>query len=159
MIMRYEPLRNAPQVFKAMTGMTVAQFEALVARVQPLLVEAERARLSRDGRVRAIGAGHPFELSPADQILLTVVRLRHSLTHEVLAYFFGVSKPTAARAISRILPVLEDAGRDDGYPSPASLISKAWSRSRATRGSWPRSPGGSDQAPSLTGIRTGTPST
>jgi len=42
---------------------------------------------------------------------LTVIWLRHYVTQEALGYVFGVSDTTALRAIGRVLPVLEAAGR------------------------------------------------
>jgi DDE superfamily endonuclease/Helix-turn-helix of DDE superfamily endonuclease len=112
MILRYERLSTYRDLFKTMTGLTVPAFDALVVELRPRLLEAEQARLSRPRRQRAIGAGHPFELSWRDQILLTVFWLRHYPNQEVLGYLFGVSDTTAARAITRVLPHLEAAGRD-----------------------------------------------
>jgi DDE superfamily endonuclease len=112
MILRYTYLRSHPSVFTAMTGLYVQAFDDLLRDVQPRLAAAEHARLHRPNRKRAIGAGHPFDLPDHDQILLTVVWLRRYPTHEVLAYLFGVEEWTASRAIARVLPVLEAAGRD-----------------------------------------------
>ena len=47
-----------------------------------------------------------------DQILLTVVWLRQYPIQEVLGYLFGVSDSTVSRVIQRVLPRLEQAGRD-----------------------------------------------
>jgi hypothetical protein len=110
MIGRYAWLRSAPQVFKSMTGLTVAEFDALERQVRPQYRAAEQARLSRPGRQRAIRSGHAFTLSVQDHLLLTVVWLRQYLTHEVLGYLFGVSDSTVSRTIPRLLPVLEQTG-------------------------------------------------
>lgn len=110
--MRYAALSVHPRVFKSMTGLQVADFEALVADVLPALGRAEQARLSWRPRHRAVGGGHPFELCGRDQILLTVVWLRLYPIHEVLGYLFGVSDSTVSRVIHRVLPLLEQAGRD-----------------------------------------------
>ena len=59
-----------------MTGLQVSEFDEQVRDVQPAYAAAERVRLSRTGRKRDIGAGHPFALNDRDQILLTVVWLR-----------------------------------------------------------------------------------
>src|SRR3954453_5334763 len=48
----------------------------------------------------------------ADQLLLTVVWLRHYPTQECLGYLFGASASSALRAVRRSLPVLEAAGKD-----------------------------------------------
>src|SRR3712207_6217096 len=112
MILHYERLQRFPTVFKSVTGLRVPQFDDLVADVLPRYHAAERQRLSRPTRKRAIGAGHPFELDPRNQILLTVIWLRVYPIHEVLAYLFGVSDTTVGRAIARVLPLLEASGRD-----------------------------------------------
>lgn len=110
--MRYLYLSGYPNVFRAMTGLYLSEFDELVQEVQPQYAEAEQARLSRPGRKREIGAGHPFALNERDQILLTVVWLRVYPTQEVLGYLFGVSDSAARSAVERVLPVLEAAGRD-----------------------------------------------
>ena len=56
--------------------------------------------------------GPDFELKARDQILLTVVWLRHYPTLETLGALFGVSDTTAGRYVRRIAPLLEAAGRD-----------------------------------------------
>jgi hypothetical protein len=114
MIMRYEYLSQHPTVFKAVTGLRMKEFDGLVEDVLPKYAEAEEARLGRPDRKRAIGAGHPFTLKARDQILLTVVWLRVASrpVHEVLGYLFGVSDSVVSRIIGRLVPVLEQAGRD-----------------------------------------------
>ena len=101
-----------PAVFTSMPGLRVGEFDALVRDLLPRYQAAARARLSRPTRQRAIGAGHPFELTARDQILLTVVRLRVYPTDEVLGYRFDISDTTAGRTVTRLLPLLEAAGLD-----------------------------------------------
>jgi hypothetical protein len=111
MILRRERLRTFPSVFTTMTGLTVAVFDALAAELVPAFHDERRQRLDRPGRRRAVGGDH-FDLDPADQLLLTVVWLRHYPTQEVLGHPFGVSDPTALRAVARWLPLPERSGRD-----------------------------------------------
>jgi hypothetical protein len=112
MIMRYQYLNRYPQVFAKMTGLRLDEFEELLTDVQPRFGEAEMARLDRPGRQRALGGGRSSELDGRDQVLLTVIWLRQYPTHEVLGYLFGVSDSTVSRVIARVLPLLEQAGRD-----------------------------------------------
>lgn len=111
MILRYAHLSRYPKVFEAMTGLRLTEFDELLDDVLPGYAEAEVKRLSRRQRQRAIGAGHPFELSPRDQILLTVVWLRVYPIHEVLGFLFGVSDSSVSRYIRSVLPMLEASGR------------------------------------------------
>jgi hypothetical protein len=113
MILRYTNLATYPRVFRAVTGLSVAEFATLLHDVTPLYQAAEQARHTRPTRHRAIGAGHPFELAPRDQLLLVVVWLRLYPIHEVLGFLFGVSDSTVSRLKSRWLPVLAHAGRDE----------------------------------------------
>ena len=112
MIARLDHLRTRPAVFRHLTGLTVALFDRLAADLAPAFAAAHRAGLDRPDRQRAIGGGDTFDLAPADQLLATVVWLRHYPTEEVLGFLFGVSDSTARRAVRRCLPVLEAAGRD-----------------------------------------------
>jgi hypothetical protein len=120
MILRYAVLSQKPAIFKAMTGLTVALFDELVWDLAPGYAAATVARRTRAGRQRAVGAGHPCSLPPRDEVLLTVIWLRHYWTQEALGYFFGVSDTTALRAIGRVLPLLEAAGRDTMRTDPPS---------------------------------------
>jgi DDE superfamily endonuclease/Helix-turn-helix of DDE superfamily endonuclease len=112
MIARFHRLSRYPVVFKALTGLSLAQFSALETDFAPRFEQAETARLTRPGRRRAIGAGQPFELSRRDQLLLTVVWLRRYPINAVLGYLFGLEETTALRTVQRVLPVLEAAGLD-----------------------------------------------
>jgi DDE superfamily endonuclease/Helix-turn-helix of DDE superfamily endonuclease len=112
MILCYGRLTGHPAVFKSMTGLSVAEFDTLAEDLVPLLIAAVTAERDRPRRERAPGGGHPFDREHRDQLLLTVVWLRHDPILAVLGYLFGVSKSTASRIVPRVLPVLEQAGRD-----------------------------------------------
>jgi hypothetical protein len=110
--MRYEQLSKHPKIFQKCTGIPVKTFDEIVDEVEPRYAEAENQRLERANRQRAMGGGHPFELDERDRVLLTIVWLRLYPNHEVLGYLFGVSDSTVSRIIGRVLPILEQAGRD-----------------------------------------------
>ena len=112
MILRREQLGKHPAVFRSMTGLTVAAFDALLPELLPAFAADRRRRLDRPDRRRGHGGGDGFDLAVADQFLLTVIWLRHYPTQECLGYLFGVSDSTALRAVRRCLPVLEQSGRD-----------------------------------------------
>ena len=112
MIARLVRLRKQPVVFGHLTGLTVGVFDELAAQVVPAVEAAHRKKLDRPDRKRAVGGGDDFDLSTADQVLLTIIWLRQYPTNEVLGFLFGVSDSTASRARARCLPVLERAGKD-----------------------------------------------
>jgi hypothetical protein len=111
-MLHYPQLRRHPKIFHAVTGLSVAEFDALLGEALPALAAADEARLSRPGRRRAIGAGHPHALPPRDQVLLTVIWLRRYPTDGVLGYLLGVEESTVRRVRHRVLPVLEALGAD-----------------------------------------------
>ncbi len=92
----------------------MAEFEGLVADLQPLFSAAQHERLARTGPQRAIGGGRHASLSVLEQsqILLTVIWLRLYPTEEVLGFFFGVSHSTVSRLLRRSVPILAKSGRD-----------------------------------------------
>lgn len=110
--MRYKTLSQYPAIFLKMTGLHVQEFEQLLKDVEPRFEEAELKRVTQRQRQRGLGGGRESELRQGDQILLTIVWLRQYPTHEVLGYFFGISQPTTGRYIRRVLPLLEQAGKD-----------------------------------------------
>ncbi len=112
MILRREHLGQHPSVFRSMTGLTVEAFDRMLPELLQAFDADRRRRLGRPDRRRAIGGGDTFDLPVADQLLLTVVWLRHYPTQECLGYLFGVSDSSALRAVRRCLPVLERAGKD-----------------------------------------------
>ena len=103
-ILRERALRQRPAVFRAMTGLTVAEFDALLVEALPRYAAAERARLGRPGRRRAIGAGRKYTLPHRDHLLLAIVWLRRYPTNVVLGYLFGVSEYVALRTVQRVVP-------------------------------------------------------
>ncbi len=119
MIIVYEQLKKKPQVFKGFTGVTVAEFEALAEKVEPIWVEHERQRLTRPDRQRAEGGGRPPALAFREQLLLTLFWLRLYLVTEALGYLFGVDKSSASRYTRGMLPALRAVGESSlGWPAP-----------------------------------------
>ena len=115
MILSEGRLREKPAVFRAMTGLSCGEFDALARDIVPTIavaVTAGREQRRRRPSRRASGGGHPFSLSLREQLLLVVVWLRVYPTSPVLGFLFGVSHPTVLRAIALVLPILEQAGRD-----------------------------------------------
>ncbi|MCQ3977251.1 MAG: hypothetical protein DPW09_27800 [Anaerolineae bacterium] len=112
MALRYHDLSQNQPLFQAMTGLGLTEFDELVKTILPCFTAAEKKRLNRPDRQRVVGGGPDFELEARDQILLTIVWLRHYPTLEALGGLFGVSDTTAGRYIRRILPLLETAGLD-----------------------------------------------
>jgi hypothetical protein len=126
MICRYDRLRRHPTVFLKMTGLRVHEFEQLLTDMLPRMADAERVRLQRAERRRAVGAGRHADLARTNQLLLSIIWLRQYPTNELLGYLFGVSDSTVSRVLARLLPLLEAAGRDTmRMPDPGRKRRKA----------------------------------
>jgi hypothetical protein len=105
MILSEARLREKPGVFRAMTGLSCAEFDALaadvVSAVEAAAAEAERRRRGQR-RQRAVGGGHPFALSFRAHVLLVVIWLRVYPTSPVLGFLFGISHPTVCRGSAKV---------------------------------------------------------
>jgi len=112
MIGRAVWLTRSPTVFRAVIGITVAEYRQIVAELAEPYAVAKRARRARPDRRRAPGGGRRFTLSLADQVLLTIIWLRQYPTFPVLGYLFGLADRPASRIVARLLPLSEAAGRD-----------------------------------------------
>lgn len=95
---------------RRITGLSAAVIAELVAEVGPLWHERHQARLASRPRKRAVGAGAKHRLVFVDRLLATLVHLRHGVTHDVLACWFGVDRSTVTRAIGEVRPLLAERG-------------------------------------------------
>ena len=66
----YSKLAENARCFKTLTGMSTQEFDLLFAKVEKARPEAERERLSKRPRKRAIGAGRRFGLDLRNRVLL-----------------------------------------------------------------------------------------
>jgi len=109
----YESLVRSPSAFRSLTGMTPAEFEALL---NAFLTAADRlrqaSRTTRTGqpRRRAAGAGHPHRHDSRHRLLMTLVWLRVYPTYELLGFFFGLHKRNAQLNVREALAVLDTLG-------------------------------------------------
>ncbi|MEP0763001.1 MAG: hypothetical protein DCC55_39505 [Chloroflexi bacterium] len=128
MLLSYASLRRDSKAFAHLTGLSVAEFEALYARFEPAWVEAEQTRLHQRVRQRAVGGGGDYRLTLETRLLMVLVWLRHYLTTEALGYLFGVSQSTASRTLSRLLPVLAGVAEEGLHrpPSPPGGMRRSW---------------------------------
>ncbi|MFE1522271.1 transposase family protein [[Kitasatospora] papulosa] len=95
---------------RRITGLTSDVIAELVAEEGPLWHERHQAKLASRPRKRAVGGGPKHRLVFIDRLLATLVHLRHAVTHEVLACWFGVDRSTITRAVNEIRPLLASTG-------------------------------------------------
>lgn len=92
------------------TGLAPVVIAELIAEIGPLWHERHQAGLASRSRRRAVGAGAKHKLVFVDRLLATLVHLRHGVTHDVLACWFGVDRSTITRAIGEVRPLLAMRG-------------------------------------------------
>lgn len=109
-MLRFAKICGKPKTLDRMTGLTVEQFHLLAARLNPLWEQAERERLSRRERQRAIGQGRPYKLSTLkDKLLLLMVFYRFSLVDALLGWLFGLDASNVCRLRAKLEPLVEHA--------------------------------------------------
>src|SRR3954447_5924266 len=113
-MIRYQDVQRRPSVFRSLTGMDLAAFDALAQQFDDAdrARRAASARTRRDGqpRRRAPGAGPRPPLGPRDRLLMPLFWLRAYPTYEVLGFLFGLHHGNALRNVADMLAVLESLG-------------------------------------------------
>ena len=91
---------------QALCGLTPAAFDRLQAATVPVLLAQRAGRANRPGRKRAVGGGRKRGLTPAQELLLTLIYLRHNVAHAVVGALFGVSADTSENTFHEVVQVL-----------------------------------------------------
>ncbi|MER6564597.1 transposase family protein, partial [Streptomyces sp. NPDC001027] len=96
-----------------MTGMTRRQLSELIDSLTPAMeVQREQVLRTRRGHERLVapGAGAKANLTSADRVLVTVLRLRKLATMDLLGQLFNTTAMTISRAVKDVRPLLEAHG-------------------------------------------------
>lgn len=111
---------------RALFGMTRAAWAALFAQVLPELMRRRRAAQAlQSNRQRAPGGGRVRQLRPYQEVLLTLLYLRHNVAHAVVGERFGVSADTSENTFHEVLFVLREV-----CPSERWEAEKRWQKSQ-----------------------------
>jgi len=122
-MLTYDTLARKPGAFKSMTGLTVQEFEALLAELRPRDEAAHREERAARPRRRARGGGAKPRYALRERLLMTLVWLRLYLTCEAVGVLFAVDKSTVSRSTRPLLRLLRDRGRDTlGWPAEARAV-------------------------------------
>ncbi|MFV0131843.1 helix-turn-helix domain-containing protein [Streptomyces sp. HMX87] len=95
---------------RRITGLTAGVIAELVAAIEPLWHGRHKARLASRPRTRAVGGGAKHRLVFVERLLATLVSLRHGVTHDAPACWFGADRSTITRAINEVRPLLAERG-------------------------------------------------
>lgn len=110
-MMRYHSLCKRQRQFQSFTGLTVVEFDRLVALIRADwgIQRSRRLHQQNPERKRKEGAGRKYALETLeDQLLLTLVWSRLYLVYLVMEYLFGIDESTVSRTIRAIQPLLQD---------------------------------------------------
>ncbi len=109
-MLTYKKFFNNPGKLLRFTGLTVIQFKTLSERLIPLWREREKTRLSRNDRIRSIGAGRRYRLSSLeDRLLLILLFYRTYCLYEILGWIFHLDSSNICRMINKMKPLIEQA--------------------------------------------------
>lgn len=98
----YEKLKKKPRIFRQLTGLSIDQFDKLLAQVGEAWNAHHAKQQQSRKRQRRPGAGRKPKLALAERLLLTLIYYRTYITQEFLGFLFGVDKGTACRIIRQM---------------------------------------------------------
>ena len=125
-MLTYAKLKTRPQRFRALTGLTPAEFARLYQDVAAEYEAAEDRRLDRPDRQRRRGGGRKFRDGLADRLLLPLVWLRLYPSYEVLGELFDLEQSTIGRRLRASLPLLAAVTWFDLQTPPDDREKASW---------------------------------
>ena len=102
----YKKITKRRKQFLSVTGLTVSQFDSLSKEIKKNYKITEQKRLSKDKRLREMGAGHKFDLSLKDRILMFLMYYRMYTTYDMLGMIFDLDKSNVMRDIRYLEPAV-----------------------------------------------------
>lgn len=105
-MLSYTKLAKKPYHFRSFTGLDVSEFDSLYKKIEPEYEQAERERLSRPDRKRAIGGGGKFSLPLKDRLLMLLVYYRLYVTLTLAGYLFNLDQSNVCRDMHYIEPLV-----------------------------------------------------
>lgn len=105
-MLSYTKLAKKPSDFRSFTGLDVSEFDSLYKKIKPEYEQAERERLSRPDRKRAMGGGGKFSLSVKDRLLMLLLYYRLYVTYTLAGYLFDLDQSNICRDIHYIEPLV-----------------------------------------------------
>jgi len=105
----FERVAARPSALTSLSGLNLADFEALYQEFAAHYAQDRQDSLTRKGqpRRRAAGAGAKFSQDGRTRLLMALVWLRTYPTYEVLAFLFSLNKGNAQRGTLDVLATLE----------------------------------------------------
>jgi len=109
---------------RALFGLEPAALGELLAAALPVLLERRhQQRAAQEGRRRAVGGGRRRKLLPCQEVLITLVYLRHNVSHAVCGAMFSVSADISENSFHEVVALLRDV-----CPSERWEAQKKWTK-------------------------------
>lgn len=101
-------IQNNPQQTQRLVGLKSEQLEQLIKKANALHTQKRQEIEAQKVRIINKGGGRKVKLSIEEQILLTLIYLRHLTTFQLLGIQFGVSESTANDTFNYWFPLLQE---------------------------------------------------
>jgi hypothetical protein len=98
MSLRYTKIRKNPKTFQRLFGVSVAKFDAILQKVEPLWQQKVISGYKRPGR--------DSKLDISDMVLMLLLYYRSYVTQVFVGYMFGIDDSRVCRIIRRLEPIL-----------------------------------------------------
>ncbi len=108
-MLNHKKLAKKPKLFLSMTGVTPGQFYDLCPEIESQYKITEERRLSRNNRIRDIGAGRRFKHCRRDRILMALIHYRTYVTQGLLSLLFDLSQSNVSTGIRYMEPAIKSA--------------------------------------------------
>ena len=109
--------KKSDRIMKALTGLTIAEFEALVITFTAVFQKYQATRTRK--RQRAVGGGRKHTLNTiAARLFFMLFYLKCYPTMDLAGFLFGVDRSQIQRWVKELLPLLEETlGREVVLPA------------------------------------------
>ena len=107
-MLNYSVLSKNPLHFRNFSGLQLQEFDTLNRTINEKYLAFEHKRLARNNRKRAVGAGHPFNLTLTDRLLMLLIYYHMYTSSTLLGYLFGVCQTGALKNIKKIEPLVSE---------------------------------------------------
>jgi hypothetical protein len=117
-MLTYTEVKKKPSRFLSMTGLTVAEFEALLPSFEQAWEADVEQRSASQARTRKVGGGRkPVLVNNEARLLFILVYFKLYPLQETQGLLFGLSQSQANEWIQRVTPILRAAlGRKEILP-------------------------------------------
>ena len=114
----------SPGRIHTLFGLSLTALSSLLEAVLPALLKRRRkTQEDRPNRQRVVGGGRTRRLKPYQEVLLTLLYLRHNVAHGVVGELFGVSADTSENTFHEVIQVLKEV-----CPSNRFDAEKKWKK-------------------------------